>query len=69
MRTCFRVSRGNCINISFPFVDIFESLLEEEKSKLVFIALFPGRGESIMDRKLEKIMESYSVNAYDLPKR
>ena len=57
------------MSISFPFVEIFQSVLEEEKNKLVFILLFPGKGESTLDRKLDKIMESYSGSSFELPKK
>jgi hypothetical protein len=64
----FRISRGNCIVLSFPFSKIFQdSSTKEEANKLVFFLVYEGPKDGFFDQKLTKVLTSYSSCDYLLP--
>ena len=49
------------------FDDIFDKLQDNESSKVVFFVLFPAQENNYLEKKIQKLVQMYCDEKYELP--
>lgn len=66
-RTIFRISRNNCFVMFAPYQAITDKMEKLQEEFLVFFLLFSGLKGGPLDRKLDRLVSSFSAQNYYIP--